>query len=244
MRKNNFGTSMKIIDYRNCDNIVVEFQDQYKCQKNTTYVNFRRGQVKNPYDKTACGVGYIGEGKYITKENGRSTKLYSCWVHMIERCYYEKNRNLHQSYYGTCSVCDEWLNFQVFAKWHEDHSYKVNERLHVDKDIMFPGNKVYSPDKCILVPQRINELFTYKPKDNGLPVGIRKTNNGKYGARYCNCNLGTFDTLEEAYKKYAEKKEEVIKQIAEQYKGIIPPELYSALLRYKVDIRNDRNYKM
>lgn len=33
-------------------------------------------------------------------------------------------------------------------------------------------------------------------------------------ARYCGCNLGTFDTLEEAYKKYAEKKEEVIKQIA------------------------------
>lgn len=62
VRRNNFGTLMKIIDYRNCDNIVVEFQDRYKCQKNTTYVNFRRGQVKNPYDKTACGVGYIGKG--------------------------------------------------------------------------------------------------------------------------------------------------------------------------------------
>ncbi|MCI8605137.1 MAG: hypothetical protein HFE79_13510 [Ruminiclostridium sp.] len=62
VRKNNFGTSMKIINYRNCDNIVVEFQDQYKYQKNTTYVNFRRGQVKNPYDKTACGVGSLVKG--------------------------------------------------------------------------------------------------------------------------------------------------------------------------------------
>ena len=78
-RKNNFGTTMKIINYRNCDDIVVEFQDQYKYKKNTTYANFRRGQVKNPYDKTACGVGCVGEGKYLTKENGRSTKLYSCW---------------------------------------------------------------------------------------------------------------------------------------------------------------------
>lgn len=132
---------MKIVEYKNCENVVVEFQDEYKCRKNTSYVNFQRGQVKNPYDKTACGVGYVGEGKYLTKENGRSTKLYSCWVHMLERCYYEKNQNLHQSYYGTCSVCDEWLNFQVFAKWHEEHSYKVNERLHLDKDILFPGNK-------------------------------------------------------------------------------------------------------
>lgn len=234
---------MKIIQYRNCDDIVVEFQDQYKCKKNTTYVNFRRGQVKNPYDKTACGVGYVGEGKYLTKENDRSTKLYSCWVHMLKRCYYEKNQNLHQSYFGTCSVCNEWLNFQVFAKWHEEHSYEVNERLHLDKDILYPGNKIYSPDKCILVPQRINELFTYKPKDNGLPVGIYKTNNGRFAAKYCGCNLGTYSTLEQACKKYAEKKEEVIKQIAEQYKNIIPQELYVALLRYKVDIKNDRNYK-
>lgn len=57
---------MKIVDYKNCENVVVEFQDEYKCQKNTTYVNFKRGQVKNPYDKTACGVGYVGEGKYLT----------------------------------------------------------------------------------------------------------------------------------------------------------------------------------
>ena len=235
---------MKIIDYKNSDNIVIEFQDKFRCQKNTSYVNFKRGQVKNPYDKTACGVGYVGEVKYLTKVNGRSTKLYSCWVHMLERCYYEKNQNLHQSYYGTCSVCDEWLNFQVFAKWHEEHSYKVNERLHLDKDILYPGNKVYSPEKCLLVPQRINELFAYKPKDNGLPVGIYKTDNGRFGAKYCGCNLGTYNTLEQAYKKYAEKKEEAIKQIAGQYKNIIPQELYAALLRYKVDIKNDRNYKM
>lgn len=58
------------------------------------------------------------------------------------------------------------------------------------------------------------------------------------------CNLGTYNTLEQAYKKYAEKKEEAIKQIAGQYKNIIPQELYAALLRYKVDIKNDRNYKM
>lgn len=240
--KNNFGTLMKIIEYKNCDDIVIEFQDQYKCQKNTTYVNFRRGQVKNPYDKTACGVGYVGEGKYLTKENGRSTKLYSCWVHMLERCYYEKNQNLHQSYYGTCSVCDEWLNFQTFAKWYEEHSYEVNERLHLDKDILFPGNKIYAPDKCILVPQRINELFSYKPKNNGLPVGISKTKSGKYVARYNGEQLGIYDTLDKSYEAYAKKKEEIIKRIAEQYRAIIPQELYNALIRYKVDINNDRNY--
>lgn len=233
---------MKIIAYRKSEDIDVEFQDSYKAVKNTTYVNFKRGQVKNPYDKTACGVGYVGEGKYLTKENGRSTKLYSCWVHMLERCYYEKNQNLHQSYYGTCTVCDEWMNFQVFAKWYEYNFYEIQERLDIDKDILIPGNKLYSPKTCMLVPQRINELFTYKFKGNGLPIGITKMASGKYLAKYNGEQLGIYHTLEEAYKKYAAKKEEIIKQIAEEYKNKIPKKLYDALLRYKVDINNDRNY--
>ena len=107
-------------------------------------------------------------------------------------------------------MCDEWLNFQVFAKWHEKHSYEVNERLHLDKDILYPGNKVYSPEKCLLVSQRINELFAYKPKDNGLPVGIYKTNNGRFGAKYCGCNLGTYSTLEEAYKNMLKRKKKLL----------------------------------
>ena len=161
---------------------------------------------------------------------------------MIERCYYEKNQNLHQSYYGTCTVCDEWMNFQVFAKWHEDHLYEIDERLHLDKDILCPGNKIYAPDKCILTSQRINELFAYKPKNNRLPVGISKTKTGKYVAKYNGKQLGTYHTLEEAYEKYVIRKEEVIKQVAEEYKNKIPKKLYDALLRYKADINNDRNY--
>lgn len=234
---------MKIIAYRRSEDIDVEFQDSHKVIKNTTYVNFKRGQVKNPYDKTACGIGYVGEGKYLTKENGRSTKIYSCWVHMLERCYYEKNKNLHQSYYGTCSVCDEWLNFQVFAKWYEYNFYEICERLDLDKDILIPGNKIYSPNTCLLVPQRINELFTYKFKSNGLPVGISRTISGQYLAKYNGKQLGIYNTLEEAYEKYALKKEEIIKQIAEQYQYMIPEKLYNALLNYKVDINNDRNYE-
>lgn len=115
--------------------------------------------------------------------------------------------------------------------------------MHLDKDILYPGNKIYAPDKCILTPQRINELFAYKPKDNGLPVGISKTKSGKYVASYNSEHLGTYYTLKEAYEKYAMKKEEVIKQIAEEYKNKIPKDLYDALLRYKVDINNDRNYR-
>ena len=36
----------------------------------------------------------------------------------------------------------------------------------------------------MLVPQRINELFTCKPKENGLPVGITMSQSSKYIASY------------------------------------------------------------
>ena len=109
------------------------------------------------------------------------------------------------------------------------------------KDILIPGNTLYAPDRCLLIPQRINELFTCKVNGNGLPVGITKTAKGKYNARYNEEKLGTFDTLEEAFEKYAEKKEETIKRIADEYINIIPKKAYDAIYRYKVEMKNDKN---
>ena len=62
-----FGTPMKII--REVDRIYVEveFQDFHKIHKTTTYRNFKIGQIKNPYDRSVCKVGYTGDGKYKTQ---------------------------------------------------------------------------------------------------------------------------------------------------------------------------------
>lgn len=43
---------MKIIEYKTCDDMIVEFQDEYKEKVNAQYQAFKRGNVKNPYDKT------------------------------------------------------------------------------------------------------------------------------------------------------------------------------------------------
>ena len=61
---------------------------------------------------------------------------------------------------------------QIFSDWSDENKYKCGERLHIYKDILYPGNKIYSPDTCILVPQRINLLFMNKPNKRGLPNGI------------------------------------------------------------------------
>ena len=124
---------MKIIKYENGMDVDVEFLDEYHYVKeHTTYNNFKLGKIKNPYHKSVFGVGYVGEGNYKTKENGKFTIFYQQWKNMLLRCYVKADRHLP---YEDAKVCDEWLNFQTFAKWYDEHYYEVDERLHIDKDI-------------------------------------------------------------------------------------------------------------
>lgn len=234
---------MKIIRYGSSNDVDVEFLDgTHYVREHNTYRNFVTGNIKSPYDKTLFGAGYLGEGKWRVKdENDNFSRVYLCWMHMIERCYYEKNKDLHQAYFGRTTVCDEWLCYQTFADWYSEREYEVGERLHLDKDIKVPGNMIYAPDKCLLVPQRLNMMFMNKSNKRGLPNGIIKQSNG-YLAQYHHMVLGVFPTVEMAYEiQTIEKKKDIIR-VANEYKDIIPKEVYDSILAYEFDIKNDKNY--
>ena len=232
---------MKIIAYRSHDDIDIEFLDDFHyIKQHQAYSNFKTGGVKNPYDVTVNGVGYIGVGKYKTTledNQKRHTDEYNTWVTMLYRCYCDEDT----VYFKESSVCKEWLCYQNFAEWYSQNKYEVKGRLHLDKDILFPGNKIYAPDKCILIPQRINMLFMNKTNKRHLPNGIVKYVNG-YLAKYNEEELGVYKTLEEAYKVYSSKKKEDVIRVANEYKNIIPEKAYNALLAYEFNMSNDRNY--
>lgn len=244
VNKNTYGTEMKIIEYIDCHNIIVEFQDEYKYKKRSNYQQFLKGNVKNPYDKEVYGVGYMGVGKYKSRdENGKKTKCYHTWLSMIQRCYNEDCLMKHPTY-KDCYVCEEWHNFQNFAEWYEENYYSIGEqRIQLDKDILCKGNKIYSPNTCIFVPQRINSLFTKCDKSRGeLPIGcsydkgwIRiSCSNGKGKG----CTLGLFTDVHKAWLMYKLNKELVIQSIADEYKDLIPKKLYKALYDYRIDIND------
>lgn len=238
---NRYGTPMKIIRYGSSNDIDVMFMDEHNyIVKHAVYQNFKKGNMKNPYDKSVYGIGYLGVGEHQTKINNKRVRAYNIWHSMIGRCYEESRSHIYEAYYDICTVSSKWLCYQNFADWFESNKYECEGRLHLDKDILYPGNKIYSPDTCLLVPQRINMLFTNKENSRGLPNGIMQVND-KYSAKYNNIELGIYDSLEEAYAVYAIEKEKHIKQVADEYKDKIPEYVYEALYRYKVDIRNDKN---
>jgi len=233
LSNNKLGTLMKIVEYRNQMDITIEFQDEHRVQRNTTYRNFKIGQIKNPYDKSAMGIGYAGEGEHLTIINHKNTLAYRVWSDILLRCYREELRSEHLAY-KDCTVCDEWLNFQTFAKWYDDNYYKIDgERMHIDKDILFKGNTIYTPARCLIVPQKINMLFLTKAKtiDPDLPNTIYRCKTG-YNANYNGKSLGVYKTVEEAIEAHENAKIERIKQIAEEYKNKIPLKAYEALINY------------
>jgi len=233
---NNFGTLMRIVEYMSTSDIIVEFQDEYKFRKKTSYINFKNGRVKNPYDKIAFGVACIGNGKYGSWKDSRNDKgTYLAWTNMLQRCYTDiKGKN--DAYYGIVKVCEEWLNFQNFAEWYESNYYNIpNERLHIDKDIKSSGCKLYSPDTCILIPQSINEVIRdnyRKTKDFDLPATIRRCDKG-YKVKFRKENLGEYSTVDECLKKYNEKKISYIRELVNGYGDLLPKEVVEILLQWR-----------
>ena len=236
---NRQNSLMKIIAYNKADDIVVEFQDDFKFKTHTRYSHFKSGNVINPYVIEVYGVGYRGETS--ANINGKKKKSYDVWQSMLQRCYDKDHYQKVQKTYKDKSVCDEWLCFHTFEKWFDENYYEVpNEKMALDKDIIKKGNKVYSPEYCCFVPQRINNLFTKCDALRGnLPIGVQKRWN-RYIAQFRMCGQTytsqSFDTPEQAFTHYKTMKEKYIKEVAAQYKDVIPQKLYEALMKYKVEI--------
>lgn len=252
IKNNNQGIPMKIVKYNNATDIDVEFQDEYRYRVcKTTWQCFENGKIRNPYLPSVYGVGITGS-KYPTwiTEEEKHTKEYNIWRGMLCRCYDEKFKK-KQPTYEDIICCENWLLFENFYEWlHKqpnfDKWYNGYSDWDLDKDILIKGNKIYSPDTCVLIPSIINNLFTKRQNYRGdLPIGVcfyEKTNN--YAAR-CNnpllnkyITIGLYSTPEEAFQAYKKYKENLIKQIAqiEYDKGNITEKCYDAMMNYKVEI--------
>ena len=243
---NKFGSKMVIKEYRKNYDIDVYFPEYNWTFENTTYQNFKRGSIKCPYEPRYYGKGYLGEGEYKVKENGKLKREYLIWHSMLQRCYDPKYHETHPTYKG-CTVEDYLLNFQHMGEWINENYYEIpGETMCLDKDILYKRNKIYSRDTCIFVPKKINSLFTKRDKSRGnSPIGVTPRESGNYQV-FCNKGygknvcLGTYSTEKEAFQVYKQYKEKVIKEVIDSYKGKIPEPHYSrlkiAMYNYEVEI--------
>ncbi len=231
-----------IIEYYGFENCTIQFEDG-TIIKNKIFDHVKRLIVKNPNFPSIYGIAYIGQGVYGASRDQVKNLFYNKFKNMIERSADKKLKEKFPAYKDV-TVCVEWLNFQNFAKWmDENYNPETMEGWHLDKDILFKSNKIYSPDTCCFVPQEINALFTKGEKRRGrYPIGV-SFNNGR-GKKFKSCiekygkslYLGLFDTEEEAFEAYKTAKEYHIKEVAEKWRSKITEKVYNALINYPVEI--------
>ena len=182
-------------------------------------------------NKLVYGVGVNDLGymtqvmEEVTKNGGKRIrktvflcKYYAAWKSMLERCYSKKFLESHPTYIGT-SVCSEWLYATAFKKWMEQQDWHGK---CLDKDIIVPGNKLYSPETCAFVLQATNNFVIANDACRGdYPIGVSLHKlTGKYQASCKNPltgkqeYLGCFSTPEEAHEAWRKRKHELAQLVA------------------------------
>jgi hypothetical protein len=182
-------------------------------------------------NKLVCGVGVndlpyrTQVYEYVTENGGKRSwkpvflcKYYEVWKDMLKRCYSKKYQESYPTYIGT-SVCSEWLSATAFKKWMEQQDWQDKS---LDKDIIAPGNRLYSPETCAFVLQATNKFVTASDASRGdYPIGVNLYKpTGKYKAQCRNPfageqeYLGYFSTPEEAHESWRKRKHDLAQLVA------------------------------
>lgn len=218
IKYNKYGSMMEVVRYRKEKDIDVLITTQ-----------LASGEIRQ----------YLWEGN--TYSNFKKGNILSPFD-MLLRCYDENTQTNRQSYIG-CTVNPWFHNFQNFCEWCEYNYYEVpGERMCLDKDILYPGNKEYGPITCIWVPNKINTLFTFNQCTNtsGYPGIAYSEERHKYCASLSSnnnkVNLGRYETLKEAKIAYKLGKEAEIKRVTNLFKYYLPEFVYYILMNYEINI--------
>ena len=127
--------------------------------------------------RLVAGWGINDEEDYtngFTMVDGKAVRweceYYSRWKNVVIRCYSEGSLKVSPTYLDV-NVCDQWKYFTTFKGWMKKEKHYTG--LQLDKDILVPGSKVYSPETCTFVPQYLNKLLLTRDGQRGeYPLGV------------------------------------------------------------------------
>lgn len=163
---------------------------------------------------------------------------YNRWVMMLQRCYSESYLKKKPSYRG-CTVCDSWKLFSNFKSWMGAFEWQGK---HLDKDILLQGNKIYCPDFCMFISDKVNTFVLDNASRRGeYLIGVTwNKHKDKFIARINNPvtlrseYLGAYLSEELAHKAWRVRKLELVHLLEEE--GLISDTVKSKLIeRYSVN---------
>ena len=106
------------------------------------------------------------------------------------------------------------------------------EDWHLDKDLLFKGNKVYSPETCVFIPREINLSLSLERDGKQFGYSVYRD---KFQTRCSNADsLVEFfsGTKGDCMAWYMNKKKACLLTKAERFKGDLEPKAFNALINY------------
>lgn len=170
-------------------------------------------------NRLVYGVG-VNDADYTVQPSENKIRsicpYYLKWNNMLRRAY---STACHSRYptYKNSSVCDEWLKFSTFKNWMASQDWQGKE---LDKDLIKPGNKIYTRELCCFVSPSLNLLLNNRGALRGKwPIGASFHKSSGLFQAQCqngegNVYLGLFNTPEEAHAAYIKFKTNLILDIA------------------------------
>lgn len=215
-----------IVEYHHKSKVLVHFEDGTEVITRMTEI--RNGTVKNPNLKNVWGIGCIGQGIY---DSVNSKVAYSKWSAMLQRC------TGNRISYKDSNISEEWLNFQNFAKWFEkNYNPEIMQNWHLDKDLLCPDCKTYSPENCCFLPLELNSIISKKTNSKRENTGIT-FKQGKYFSYISNKGslkyLGGFENINDAKNAYIKAKKEKISDLANKWIAVLREDVYRKLIEFE-----------
>lgn len=225
---------IKILNYFGRRNVLIEFMNSGVIRETRAEL-IRKGIAEDLTVPSLFGVGFLGVGDYTPNNN---SKEHVHWKGILERGYCPKLK-LKRPTYTLTQVASTWHNFQNFAEWCQHEKGFFHKGWELDKDLLIKGNKLYSPETCVFLPQAINLLLVCGSRTNELPIGVTYSDNGVGYRAYCSNRGKTLSkrssSIEECFSWYKATKEKVIQSLADEYKELLDEVAYKALYNYKVE---------
>ena len=238
--KSKSSGDFNIVKYNNARDVEVQFL-KTRFEMTVELGSIRKGEVKDPYAPSVYGVGVSGT-KYPPTINGVITKEYDLWQSMLQRCYSDIYKKKYPTY-ESCEASDKFKSYGYFYEWCNKQIGFSNQSWQLDKDLLIKGNKVYSEDSCVFIPQEVNSLLVKSTASRGkhligaywnkkASAFVAKVSKNKGKPEH----LGYFKTELEAFNAYKQAKESFVKEQANKWKGKIDDRAYEALMNYTVEI--------
>ena len=180
IRVNNQGIEMKIIRYRNANDIDIEFLNDNYVVKNKKYEYFINGNIKHPNYKNGLFINRVGE---------RRQNRDGDWMEIIE-CFGSNNNTVKFDDDNSIKMNVSW---QWFDKGIVSHPIRYSDSLlylyyDIAKIISIPENEITLNDCSNIYPSSKNKYYVKCPYCNKISSNKKflyaLTNQG-FSCEYC-----------------------------------------------------------